>query len=396
MKNLILLIIATVIFGCNQQNVKLDSKNHLSLLNLKGNVSSIDISINENVLINNKYIPKSKGINAMVSSIVDDFNPYFGLKIVDKGDSDIDVYDSYNILKSHIPKKIVSNTTDVKIKFNKKGFISNLKIYENRELIEERKFEYGENNRLVRLSLSSIYISDDYTLEEVIYNYIYDNDGLLTKKSFTSTRGNVVTTLFDYNIDNNKITISSKNKDDIFIKIGSDKTLKKISDNTKSDIYFTNNLIDRITNYTSENNILSDNQYKYNNEKVISSKSTYNYEKKSMQETIKFSYNDKGYINNLESNSSNLKSNLIFEYSFDEKDNWDNLKFNIDRGFYKTASNKLNEIINRRERVMENLKGSELINYILDDKEEYDARMNLEMIRKHSSQIEINREISYY
>lgn len=395
MKKIILIITASLIISCNK-NVEIGSKNHLELLNLKGNISSIDISINENELIDNKYIPKSKGMSSVVSNLVSDLNPYFGLKIIDKGDSYIDVYDSYNILKSHVPKKIGIETSDIKIIFNKKGFISNIKIYENKKLIEEKKFEYGANSRLVKLFWSSIYFNDDYNLEKVIYNYSYNDDGLLTKNTITSPQGDDIIKIFDYNFDNNKIIISSKNRDDIFITIDNYKKIKKISDNRTSDIYFTNDLIDRITNYTSDNNILSDIQYEYDNEKVIKSKSTFNFEKNSKQETIGFSYNDKGYINNLESNNDNLKSNLNFDYSFDEKDNWTNLKFQIDSKFYKAANNKLNQIRNRREKVMKNLKGRELLNYIFDNKDEYDANMNLEMIKKYSSQIEINREISYY
>jgi hypothetical protein len=396
MKKLLFLLISVFLISCNQPKVNVDTKTHLELLNIKGSVKSIDISISENEFIDGRYVPKTKGMNVMVSNLVSDINPVFGTKIVGDLSSFIDVYDSFSIANEQLPKKTGIGITDITVKFNKRGYITEYTTYNNNTLEEEKVFSYDNKNRLVKFIWYSAKLNMKKT-DRYTYEYNYNNDDLIIKKEII---GEDKTTIYSYNYGDNKITVQVKDNisgsDKAFINLNKNKKIIKVYNDSSDEIYFKNNLISRITNYTNDNVIITDNLYEYENDRIVKSKKSHNSEDLVRQENIKFYYNTNGYINQIKSDKDKITSSLTFNYNFDTLNNWTNLEFNIDRKTYDFASNRLQQIRNKRNRIKETLSGRELMYFIFDNKEEKEAFVDLEYVKKLSSQIEIRRDIFYY
>lgn len=395
MKKILFLLLSVFLISCNQPKVNVGTKTHLELLNLKGNVKSINISISENEFIDGRYVPKTKGMNVMVSNLVSDINPIFGTKVVGNLSSFIDIYDSFSIANNQLPQKTGIDITDIKLKFNERGYLTEYIAHNNNTLEEEKVFSYDNKNRLIKFIWYNSNLNTKKT-DRYTYEYNYNKEDLIIKRELV---GRDKTTIYNYEYSDNKITVKvedskSKNKKD-FINLNKNKEIIKIYNDSSDEIYFKNNLISRITNYTNDNVIITDDLYEYEGGRIIKSKISHNSEDLVRQENIKFYYNTKGYINQIKSDKSKLTSSLTFNYDFDDLNNWTNLEFNIDRKFYDFASNKLQQIRNKRNRIKKTLSGRELMNFIFDNKEE-EAFVDLEYVKKLSSQIEIRRDIFYY
>lgn len=267
-----------------------------------------------------------------------------------------------------------------------------------------------ENNRLHLFKWSSFLFGDkenfgsvkyEENMGTVKYIYTYNNNSLLTNIDWSlknKTEDKSSQSNFKYNFKNKIIDVKQLKTDKKFtLKLGENNQIRQIkSKNNKID--FIDFKIDRITNFNDAGQIENDYDYTYKNNNLIELKETTRFKNNSSNyESYNFTYNKQGFVIQINNNTDKKIKDIHFEYTFDKNNNWTNLKFQLDRKYYKKAKIVVENIKRKREKIAENLKGYDKIMFLLDDKELVDAKVNRDIIGKHySSQIEIKRNITYY
>ena len=406
MKKKIILLLIMILVSCNQSKIEISDKNHLEKLNLKGKVKKLNISITQNELNNNNYIPQKKGINVLVNDLIKDINILFGKKIISLSNGNLyELLDSQSISFGKITSSVSPWNTDFNIEFNPQGYLKSIKAFDNKKLGYKKEWVYDNQNRLTKFIMTYNFNDDDDDGELTVAKttYKYNKDNLLIKR--TSEVNNIITEeIFKYKFEKNNIKVR-ENDDEIIIKLNKNKEIKQIKNNSNV-INFKNYLITRKTGFNDNGEISNDSEYNYKDNQLILSKESIRYTSNSYYENLKYSYNEKGNINSKKSPAEKITSDIKFEckvasdikfrYEYDLNSNWTNLKIELDKKYYNSAKIKLEEIRRKRNRISKNLHGREALRYILNGEGIIDAERNLYIIKKYSAQIEVKREISYY
>lgn len=394
MKKKYLLLSCIILVSCNEKRINFSNENHLKQFHLNGRVKQLTIEITENEITDNSYIPKKKGINPVASNLVDKINIPLGIPIVDISSSIKinNIYGSQSLHKNQITPQSGSIITNYEILFNKNGYITKIIELENFKEKSIKKWVYDNQNRVLNFEWSNVNFGDDGNLKTTKHSYKYNNDGLIISSIF-EWNGEKSHDKFNYSYEENYIKANKTKDDEEFILYldESDK-IKKIESETYK-ISLENSKIKRITSFKDNGEIKEDYNYVYQNNNLIKLEETERFNSKSPNfASFEFTYNNQGFVNRINSSTDKLSKDINFKYVFDNKNNWTNLKFQLDKQYYENAKTKVKRIEARAKY----LSGNDKIKFLLNDKELFDARYQLEITKNYSSQTEVKRNIEYY